>query len=546
MRLQAKNHFAAAIAALLMPLLLLTSAEAIEVAGELFVDLRANDASAGGASWNNSGTLGGFAEVGDPRAVIVPGGVPAVYFDGVDDAYQSAVGAPAGLTGLDPTRTIEAWVLNPSIPDEETVVSWGHRGGPDGSNMSFNYGQHGAFGAVGHWGGSDIGWVDAGGAPAPMQWHHLAYTFDGSTTRVYADGVLQNSEVVGAGVINTHPNTKITVASQLEADGVTLTGGLKGNLAIGGLRIHDGVLSDTQILANWTEEVGGYPNPPAPPIPTPKPLQTGPNHRYSFSNPAADATNGVLEDSVGGAHGVVLGAGGSFTGTRLNLPGGSSATQAYGDLPNGLISSLTDATLEAWITVDGSQNWGRVFDFGSSDIGGGVGGEVIGPGGGGEGRDYLALTASRGTNIDQQRLELRNEDPAGGGITTIDANTVTPLGQAIHVAVVYDSDGGFFGEPVLRYYRDGVLENEGTTAIKLSDVHDVNNWLGRSNWTGDANLQGSYDEFRIYDRALTHDEVLGNMGAGPDVVNVVPEPAFLSVLAAISFGVIASRLIRRR
>ena len=140
----------------------------------------------------NTGTLGDFVEVGDPRTVNVSGGVPAVYFDGVDDAYQSPVGAPAGLTGLDPTRTIEAWVFNPSIPDEETIVSWGHRGGPDGSNMSFNYGAHGAYGAVGHWGGADIGWVDndpgTAGAPAAMQWHHLVYTFDGTTTRVYSDG----------------------------------------------------------------------------------------------------------------------------------------------------------------------------------------------------------------------------------------------------------------------------------------------------------------------------------------------------------------------
>src|SRR5690606_31909411 len=107
-----------------------------EIADTLFVDLNATVGSAGTASWINAGTLGDFAEVGDPRVVTVPGGVTAVYFDGVDDAYQSAVGAPAGLTGVDPTRTIEAWVLNPSIPDEETIVSWGRRGGPDGSNMS--------------------------------------------------------------------------------------------------------------------------------------------------------------------------------------------------------------------------------------------------------------------------------------------------------------------------------------------------------------------------------------------------------------------------
>ena len=133
----------------------------------------------------------------------------------------------------------------------------------------------------------------------------------------------------------------------------------------------------------------------------------------SAIRPAADAAGGVLEDSVGGANGVVLGAGGSFTGGQLKLPGGASATQAYGDLPNGLLSSLTDATLEAWVTIDGSQNWGRIFDFGSSDVGGGVGGEVTGPGGGGEGRDYLALTASRGDRYQHAAIGISQRGSGG-------------------------------------------------------------------------------------------------------------------------------------
>jgi hypothetical protein len=53
------------------------------------------------------------------------------------------------------------------------------------------------------------------------------------------------------------------------------------------------------------------------------------------------------------------------------LSGGSSNTAPYGDLPNGLISGLTDVTIEAWYTLNGTNNWQRVFDFGSSDGGAG-------------------------------------------------------------------------------------------------------------------------------------------------------------------------------
>ena len=103
----------------------------------------------------------------------------------------------------------------------------------------------------------------------------------------------------------------------------------------------------------------------------------------------------MLLDSVGGANGTVVGVGASLTGSELVLPGGPSADAPYADLPNGIISSLTDASVEAWVTIDGAQNWGRIFDFGSTAPGGDAG-EVEEPGGGGEGLDYLALAAERG------------------------------------------------------------------------------------------------------------------------------------------------------
>ena len=91
-------------------------------------------------------------------------------------------------------------------------------------------------------------------------------------------------------------------------------------------------------------------------------------HQYKFNEGAtADASSRVIIDSVGGANGVVRGAGSSATADQLILNGGSSATAAYVDLPNGIISGLTDATFEAWYTISTPFSWGRVFDFGSTD-----------------------------------------------------------------------------------------------------------------------------------------------------------------------------------
>lgn len=503
---------------------------AIETAGSVFVNVDASTYVSGATTWSNAGSYGNFETVGTPVRTTI-GNAPAVFFDGVDDAFIGGDLAPDGLVGENPTRTIEAWVFNPSIAAEETVVSWGKRGGPDGTNMAFNYGNNGRYGAVGHWGGdtTDVGWMDntfTDGAPEAGQWHHLVYTYDGERTRVYSDGELWNEEdTLGDwGGLNTHGDTPIAIASQWEGDAVNLTPGLKGSLGLGRLRIHDEVLTDAQILSNYNLEKASFVVAPPQP-PTPEAIPKGPIHRYSFSNAAAaDAGGATLIDSVGNANGVVLGDGSSFTGTGLKLNGGSSETAAYGDLPNGLISKLTDATIETWASIDGVQNWGRLFDFGSNNPGGDDG-EIEGPGetngGTNEGSDYLALTASRGTEVNNHRLEIRNEDPAGGGVATVDFSVTKELPAAGLYTVVYDSDGTpFTGAPELRVYHNGELLASGSTTIRLSDINDVNNWLGRSNWTGDSNFEGTFDEFRIYDYAMTTNQVLGNAQAGPEKINL--------------------------
>ncbi|HEY3391167.1 MAG TPA: LamG domain-containing protein, partial [Lacipirellulaceae bacterium] len=251
-------------------------------------------------------------------------------------------------------------------------------------------------------------------------------------------------------------------------------------------------------------------------------------NQYLFNEGAtADATGRTIMDSLGGQHGTVIGpatGGGLPTATAgaLVLPGGPSTNSPYVDLPNGIISTLTNATFEGWYTTNTVTSWGRVFDFGST-----VGGELTGPGGGGDGADYIFYSAQQGTNPNLQRAAMRNNDAAFGNVTVgagtvggaesaADPNTPYTVGTQRHFAVVYNSTGGTGATPAsISVYIDGVPRATNNTAIQLGNLNDVNNWLGRSNWTADANFGGSYSEFRIYDTALNAQEVFNSFTAGP-------------------------------
>jgi hypothetical protein len=501
----------------------------VQTAGNLLVNIDPSSQPLGPiASIPNAGTLGGaFAATGlidvdQPVVVAVGGGSKAIMFDGhnfmehVTAPGGAAQPAPANLVGANPQCSIEAWVINPTIfaGDVETVVSWGTR--DNGTLLSFGYGSEGNHGAVDHW-GANLGWHPV---PAAAQWHHLVYTYDGTTTRIYADGALNGTL---AAAINTGAGQPITIAAERVASGALAGwGGSRGSLSVGKLRIHSGVLTVSQVANNYNTEKASF-------VFGPTPLAAKPTHRYSFNNTAAaDAVGATVADTgtTPSAAALVQGAAGTaaFTGTKLHLNGGPSATAAYVDLPNGLLSQLTanggatgpgQITLEGWLQVTGNQTWQRYFDFGD-----GSAGEITGPGGDAQGVSYFALMQNGGAR-DWARLDLVNNGFGGGPSsgTTRDfgnENGNAPYGMTHYAATWNESTGEII------VYENGLEVTRTITDKKFNHVDDVNVWLGRSNWTGDANLQGDYDEFRVYNRVLSPAEVANNYIAGADAVAVEP------------------------
>jgi hypothetical protein len=200
-------------------------------------------------------------------------------------------------------------------------------------------------------------------------------------------------------------------------------------------------------------------------------------NRWSFNNPAGDAPNNtVLVDAISGTSatvhcGTAASLHGTFTGTALSLPGTTSGNQtaanisAYLDLPNGIISSKPNLSVEAWVTPLGSKTWQRIFDFGRSTVTSGPGaatGEIIDTTtqpGGFQAYDNLNLILNNNTTLGANRVEAKL---AGGNTIGVDANLSgsTSIGTEYqYVLTVADGVGssGANGCQV-SFYRNGALQ----------------------------------------------------------------------------------------
>jgi hypothetical protein len=198
--------------------------------------------------------------------------------------------------------------------------------------------------------------------------------------------------------------------------------------------------------------------------------------RYMFEGSGASAA-----DSKGGAAGTITG--GTQTGGGVNLSGSNQ----YVTLPDNIISPLTNATIEMWVTWTGSSAWQRLFDFGSNN--------------GTSGTSYLFLTP-RGTPApdDVMLLVFRAAGATIGEEVRVRGTRILPSGQ-LHVAVVVDDTNN-----TLSFYLNSTLEGSapfGGERHHLSEITDVSNWLGRSQYSVDPELAGTIHEVRIYNAALT-------------------------------------------
>ncbi len=237
-------------------------------------------------------------------------------------------------------------------------------------------------------------------------------------------------------------------------------------------------------------------------------------HRYSFSDTTTTIADSVTIAGVSPKNGMGSTAAVVPSGGKLTLAGGATATAIGGQwvtLPAGTVSTIgNSATFEAWVawTSVAATQWQRIFDFGNNANTDGTPGT---------GQTYIFLSPFGGSSLVRAAITLASN---GGNEDIADGTGSLPMGPTpLHVAVVVDD-----ANLKLTLYVNGVPNGTPATLRAhgiLSQIKDVNNYLGRSQWP-DPLFTGIYDEFRIYSKALSAAQIAEDFARGPDVVSVLP------------------------
>ncbi len=193
-----------------------------------------------------------------------------------------------------------------------------------------------------------------------------------------------------------------------------------------------------------------------------------------------DETSGATSaDSSGNGNAATMQGGATFSpGVRGNAATFSGASQ-YVTLPTGIVTTLTDFSISAWVYQSAAGHGHRLFDFGTGTT---VNMFITTDG------DLLRYAVTTGGHDAEQNLLTSG---------------ILPVSSWQHLTVTQAAAVGTL-------YRNGavVVQNAAMTLHPSGLGVTTQNWIGRSQYVANPYLTGMVDEFRIYKRALSAAEVM--------------------------------------
>jgi hypothetical protein len=423
-------------------------------------------ATAADASGNgNAGTIRGAVRVAGIRG-------QALQFDGADDWVTVPDAASLDLVS---GMTLEAWVRPGAMTGWETVLL--KERGADQFAYALYAHDGGALS-----GGAPVpsGNVDVSAAPRTLrgpstlpaeQWTHLATTYDGATQRIFVNGA--------------------QVASRAQGGSITLSGGvlrIGGNNSFAGeffegliddVRVYNRALSAAEIAGDMAG--GAAPPPPPPPPPPAPPAGAGLVLSLSFDEASGSALDGSGNGNAGTIRGAARVAG--VRGYALSFDGVDDwvtvADAASLDLATGM-------TLEAWVNPATLDGWDTVLLKQQ-----------------GVGAFSYALYAHDGGGLPEGAPVPSGNVRVAAAPQTVRGPAQLPAGVWTHVATTFNG-------VTQRLFVNGVEVSSRPQSGTISVGSGVLRVGGNSSFPGEF-FKGLIDEVRIYNRALSAEEILAGM-----------------------------------
>jgi len=221
------------------------------------------------------------------------------------------------------------------------------------------------------------------------------------------------------------------------------------------------------------------------------PEQEGPILWYKFDGERTSKT--VIDYSGNGNHGKYYGnathSDDAKYGQSLYLDGNAS----YVKMPKHILKNVSSITVTSWVKLDPSlPAKQRIFDFGTDT------------------NAYMFLSLNAADNTVQ--FTITNAGTAGSQRHPTSVRRVLPseyVGTWIHTAAVLAEQPN--GTYTMSLYINGEKFYDDLSGVSIGPwaIGGLNNYIGRSQFlsNGDRDFKGNIDDFRIYNRALSQDEI---------------------------------------
>lgn len=173
-----------------------------------------------------------------------------------------------------------------------------------------------------------------------------------------------------------------------------------------------------------------------------------------------------------------------FTKDRFNRSNSALyLNNGYCQVSPGVYFNGSDFTVTAWIKPIQSGIWSRLIDFGN-----------------GPNTDNVFVAYIRG----QLLTPFVSIYQSSAVTSSCSSSNKLNVNEWSHVSFVLNSTH-------LSIYINGTLENAALAQSRPRNVNRTLSFIGKSNWPSDTNSNAVFDDIKIYNRALSQDEIKTDM-----------------------------------